>query len=319
MDKLYYSILFKAKVWEGNLDFTVINFGSSILGMVLVNNNFNKVKIILALIPQINIYYCTNCIENLIKFKEISNEIALLEANNISLIESIFMYLFDIILYSLLLLFISRYKQSGLGFFHFLMSFCQKIPRKINQKEDNKNDIKVLYFEKHFQDLSAFNQQRKSQNDCLRMVNVTKNFDSLKAVDNFNCDLFGNEIFCLLGHNGAGKTTLINMISGILDPSEGDIFYKGRSLVKNKDYLFKNIGICQQEDIFFDYLTVSEHLQYMCEIKGSKANAEEIKSLINNIGLEEKSNSLCYTLSGGQKRKYFSNNSFFRRSRISRR
>ena len=299
----YFLYICISRSQTGSILIKLINFGSSILGMVLVNDNFNKVKIILALIPQINIYYCTNCIENLIKFKEISYEIALLEANNISLIKSIFIYLFDIILYSLLLLFISRYKQSGLGFFHFLMSFCQKIPRKINQKEDNKNDIKVLYFEKHFQDLSAFNQQRKSQNDCLRMVNVTKNFDSLKAVDNFNCDLFGNEIFCLLGHNGAGKTTLINMISGILDPSEGDIFYKGRSLVKNKDYLFKNIGICQKEDIFFDYLTVSEHLQYMCEIKGSKANAEEIKSLINNIGLKEKSNSLCCTLSGGQKRK----------------
>jgi ATP-binding cassette subfamily A (ABC1) protein 3 len=93
------------------------------------------------------------------------------------------------------------------------------------------------------------------------------------------------------------------MITGILDPSEGDIFYKGRSLVTNKDYLFKNIGICQQEDIFFSFLTVSEHLEYMCEIKGSKANSEEIKSLINKIGLEEKSNCLCNTLSGGQKRK----------------
>ena len=97
----------------------------------------------------------------------------------------------------------------------------------------------------------------------------------------------------------------MNMISGILDPSEGDIFYKGMSLVTNKDYLFENIGICQQENIFFEYLTVSEHLKYMCEIKGSKANDKELKNLINNIGLEEKSNSLCNTLSGGQRRKNY--------------
>ena len=282
----YFLYICISRSQTGSILIKLINFGSSILGIILVIGNFNKLKIILGLIPQINIYYCTNSIENLIIFNKLSKEIIWLKENNISLIDSIIMYLFDIILYSLLLLFISKYKQSGLGFFQFLMSFCQKVSRKINQKEENKNDIKVLYFEKHFQDLSAFNQQRKSQNDCLSMVNVTKNFDSLKAVDNFNGDFFGNEIFCLLGHNGAGKTTLINMISGILDPSEGDIFYKGRSLVTNKDYLFENIGICQQEDIFFDYLTVSEHLEYMCEIKGSKANKEEIKSLINNIGLE---------------------------------
>ena len=129
--------------------------------------------------------------------------------------------------------------------------------------------------------MTSFNLQKKEQRDCLSLVNITKNFDSLKAVDNFNCDLFGNEIFCLLGHNGAGKTTLINMISGILEPSEGDIFYKGQSIVTNKDYLFENIGICQQEDIFFGYLTVSEHLEFMCEIKGSKSNTEEIRNLIN--------------------------------------
>ena len=216
---------------------------------------------------------------------------------------SIIMYLVEIFLYSLLSLIIIKYKQSGLGFFEFLISHFKNVSRKINHNRENKIDEKVLKFEKHFQDLSSFNLQKKEQRDCLSLVNITKNFDSLKAVDNFNCDLFGNEIFCLLGHNGAGKTTLINMISGILDPSEGDIFYKGQSIVTNKDYLFENIGICHQEDIFFGYLTVSEHLEYMCEIKGSKANTEEIRSLINKIGLTEKSNSLCKTLSGGQKRK----------------
>jgi len=301
----YFLFICISRSQTGSILIKLINFSSSILGIVLIFSKSKSkiVKIVLALIPQINLYYYINCIENLIRFKRLSWELVNFEFNNVSLKESIIIYLFDIILYSLLLLFISKYKQSGLGFFQFLISYCKNVSRKINIKRENKNDLKELNFEKYFQDLSPFNQQRKEQNDCLRIVNVTKYFDSLKAVDNFNCDLFGNEIFCLLGHNGTGKSTLINMISGILHPSEGDIFYKGMSLVTNKDYLFENIGICQQENIFFEYLTVSEHLKYMCEIKGSKANDKELKNLINNIGLEEKSNSLCNTLSGGQRRK----------------
>ena len=93
------------------------------------------------------------------------------------------------------------------------------------------------------------------------------------------------------------------MISGIIDPNEGDIIYNGTSLVTNKSYLYENIGLCQQEDIFFEYLTVKEHLEYMSEIKGSHSNQKEIEDLIKSIELDEKKDSLCKTLSGGQKRK----------------
>ena len=298
-----YTCIFKSQT--GSILIKLINIGSSILGIGLISENCSKIgKILSAFIPQINIYICCFSIEKLLQFKNLSWEILWLKANKISFIESIIMYIIEIIFYSLFSIFITKYKQSGLGFFQFLISCCKNVSRNINKKINyNKYEEKSLKFEKHFQDLSPLNKQRIEQNDCLNLVNVSKYFESLKAVDNINCNLFGNEIFCLLGHNGAGKTTLVNMISGILDPTEGDIFYKGRSLVTNKDYLFENIGICQQDNIFFEYLTVSEHLEYMCEIKGSKGNAEEIGNLIKKIGLKEKSNSLCKTLSGGQKRK----------------
>ena len=137
----------------------------------------------------------------------------------------------------------------------------------------------------------------------MKLVNVSKSFNEFKAVKGFTGELFPNEIFCLLGHNGAGKTTTINMISGIFDPDEGDILLNGISLVTNKKYLYENIGLCQQEDIYFDYLTVEEHLKYMCKIKGSKVNYNEIDELMNKIGLLPKKDALCGTLSGGQKRK----------------
>jgi len=78
------------------------------------------------------------------------------------------------------------------------------------------------------------------------------------------------------------------MISEIFDPDQGDILLNGRSLVTDKEYLYQNIGLCQQEDIFFEYLTVEEHLEYMCKIKGSKINKNDIQQLINQIELAPK-------------------------------
>ena len=94
------------------------------------------------------------------------------------------------------------------------------------------------------------------------------------------------------------------MISGILYPDYGDILLDGRSLVTNKEYLYENIGLCQQEDIFFDYFTVEEHLEYMYRIKGSKIDRKEIADLFVQIDLVSKKYSLCKALSGRRRENY---------------
>ena len=70
------------------------------------------------------------------------------------------------------------------------------------------------------------------------------------------------------------------MISGTEDPDNGDIFLNNISIVTNKNYLFRNIGLCQQENIFFEFLTVYEHLKFMKEIKGIQSDIEQINDLI---------------------------------------
>ena len=86
------------------------------------------------------------------------------------------------------------------------------------------------------------------------------------------------------------------MISGIFSPDKGDILLNGISLITNKEYLYENLGLCQQENIFFEYLTVKEHLEYMCKIKGKEINQQEINQLITKLELLPKENALCNTL-----------------------
>ena len=93
------------------------------------------------------------------------------------------------------------------------------------------------------------------------------------------------------------------MISGIEDPDNGDIFLNNISLITNKNYLYQNIGLCSQDDIFFDYLTVEQHLRYMAEIKGGQTSMDEINDLLVKIDLLSIKDAECKTLSRGQKRK----------------
>ena len=280
------------------------NFGSIFLGFaIILPKTLKGTKIVFAFIPQINFfmnYFATYCLGN---FDKVTGDLSILRAAKMSFIESFFMYIVDIIFYLGIAIFIQTYKDSGLSFCLFIKSFFKNVSRNdgmslVNQEEENKS-----LFEKHFQELSLINKEKLEKDQCLKLVNVSKSFDELKAVNNFNGELFSDEIFCLLGHNGAGKSTTINMISGVFAPDEGDIFLDGKSLITNKEYLYENIGLCQQEDIFFDYLTVEEHLEYMCKIKGSEVNHQEINELITKIELLPKKNALCSTLSGGQKRK----------------
>ena len=305
---IFFNVCIKS-VKTGATAIKFYNFCCLILGFVLVSQNTIKVtKVVFSFIPHVNffmVFYTSFCLGN---FDKLSFDLMFLRATKTGYFEGIMMYVVDIIFYLGLAAFIQSYKDSGLTFCAFLRSFCTKVSRNVDiihpiNKEEIINDEDQPLFEKHFQELSEINKQKLEQNQCLKLVNVSKNFDDVKAVKCFNGELFSNEIFCLLGHNGAGKTTTINMISGIFNPDEGDIYLNGRSLVTDKKYLYQNIGLCQQEDIFFDYLTVEEHLAYMSQIKGSQVNYQEIEELITKIELLPKKKALCSTLSGGQKRK----------------
>ena len=112
-----------SKSHTGSILIKLINFSSSILGACLMDLNYPKTqKIFAAFIPQINIYHCCYSIRNLSNLKNISWEIILLKSNKISYMESIIMYIVEIIFYSLFQKIINKYKQSGLDFFHFIMS-----------------------------------------------------------------------------------------------------------------------------------------------------------------------------------------------------
>ncbi len=96
----------------------------------------------------------------------------------------------------------------------------------------------------------------------LTLKNLTKNFDSLIAVDNINLHITKGELFGFLGPNGAGKTTTIKMIVGLLLPSSGNIFLDGIDVWKNPTEAKMKIGYIPDQPYLYDKLTGREYLYF---------------------------------------------------------
>eukprot|EP00475_Leptophrys_vorax_P022719 TRINITY_DN3093_c0_g1_i4.p1 TRINITY_DN3093_c0_g1~~TRINITY_DN3093_c0_g1_i4.p1 ORF type:complete len:1562 (-),score=428.94 TRINITY_DN3093_c0_g1_i4:659-5344(-) len=146
--------------------------------------------------------------------------------------------------------------------------------------------------------------------DGVRIRGLKKEFPTSEggtfmAVDGLSVDMFEGEVFALLGHNGAGKTTTISMLTGLLGISGGDAKVFGLRVSEQMSLIHDVIGVCPQQNVLFDDLSVYEHLLFCTKMKGmDPAQAKTaIASMIQEVGLTEKVNAASKTLSGGQKRK----------------
>lgn len=93
-------------------------------------------------------------------------------------------------------------------------------------------------------------------NTLLRVVNLTKRFGGLTAVDRASLDIHVGEVVGLVGDNGAGKSTLIKMISGVYQPNEGEILFEDKKVVFGGPRAARDLGI---ETIYQD-LALAENL-----------------------------------------------------------
>lgn len=102
--------------------------------------------------------------------------------------------------------------------------------------------------------------------EAIKTNALTKKYKELIAVDSLNLTVKQGELFSLLGVNGAGKTTTIKMLSCLTEPTGGDAFLNGASIVSDKANVKKMIGVSPQETAVAPNLTVRENLDLMCGV-----------------------------------------------------
>lgn len=138
----------------------------------------------------------------------------------------------------------------------------------------------------------------------LQIIDVSKRFDNVVALDKVNLKIAKSEIFSLLGSSGCGKSTLLRIIAGFEKPDEGRILLDGKDITKLPPYV-RPLNIMFQNYALFPHLNVTNNIQF--GLKEEKISKEEINYRVGEIlnllelnGLEKRK---INEISGGQQQR----------------
>ena len=136
---------------------------------------------------------------------------------------------------------------------------------------------------------------------AVRVEGLVKRFGSFTAVDGISFTVKRGEIFGILGPNGAGKTTTLEMIEGLLKPTQGSVSVLGLNVLKEPNQVKAKIGVQLQSSAYHDYLKLNEILALLGSFYPKRVPPRE---LLEQVGLADKADSRVNQLSGGQKQRF---------------
>lgn len=155
----------------------------------------------------------------------------------------------------------------------------------------------------------------------LKIDQISRDFGGLRALISITFEVEKGQIRGLIGPNGAGKTTLFNIISGILRPSSGHIYFEGEEITGRKPYEVAKVGLSRtfQNIRLFHEMTVLQnvmvglHCRTKAEVWGALLRGPSVKAeeklirekaiqILEFVGLSEKTDDLAENLAYGQQR-----------------
>jgi ABC-2 type transport system ATP-binding protein len=139
---------------------------------------------------------------------------------------------------------------------------------------------------------------------AIQINNIHKKFGDLHALNGIDLQIQQGEFFGLLGPNGAGKSTLINILAGLLKPTQGNIAIMGHDVVNDYQAARMSLGVVPQELVFDPFFNVREMLRFQAGYFGrGRENDVWVDEIIENLGLTDKAYTNMRKLSGGMKRR----------------
>jgi ABC-2 type transport system ATP-binding protein len=137
----------------------------------------------------------------------------------------------------------------------------------------------------------------------IQVENLTKVYGTLTAVQDLSFRVEAGEILGLVGPNGAGKTTTLRSLAGIIPPTSGRIQIAGNDLATDALAAKSLLAFIPDEPQLFEYLTVTEHLQFVARLYQQPEAVARIGPLLEELELSGKQDALANELSRGMKQK----------------
>ena len=139
----------------------------------------------------------------------------------------------------------------------------------------------------------------------IEVKNVTKKYGKAVAVEDISFTINDGEIVGLLGPNGAGKSTTMNILTGYIEQTSGEVTIEGYNTLKKPKKAKMQIGYMPEGVPLYTDLTVKEFVTYMAELKkvNRKERKEKVQKVIEQTGLKEVENKLTRNLSRGYKQR----------------
>ncbi|CAN0146161.1 unnamed protein product [Rangifer tarandus platyrhynchus] len=223
------------------------------------------------------------------------------------IIATIFMLLFDALLYLVLTLYLDKILPTAASLV-FLKS-SSWFQRRRADRAALENDI-----DPDFPSNDCFEPVSPEFHgkEAIRIRNLKKAYgkgkhEKAEALKGLVFDVYEGQITGILGHSGAGKTALLNILSGLSAATSGSVTIYNHSLSETADleHISKLTGVCPQSNVQFGFLTVRENLRLFAKIKGIQPHEveQQVQQVLQDLDMGNIQDVLAQNLSGGQKRK----------------
>ena len=139
----------------------------------------------------------------------------------------------------------------------------------------------------------------------LEVRKLTKRYSAIPAVQDVSFSIRPGQILGYLGPNGSGKSTTVKMLTGLIEPSDGEIFFRGENVLKNRLWFSRHFGYVPEEPYLYTHLTGREYLQLAGRLRGMEKLLLErkIEAMLELFGLAEFRDTQMSSYSKGMRQK----------------